>query len=55
MSNFSQALCDLTRMPVAHVDPFSHVALAKGATKQGPVGDPSNMTVALGLALGRAA
>ena len=54
MSHFADALGEVTRIPVLIENPFSSVAVAKGAARN-PGDRDHQMTVALGLALGSAA
>lgn len=55
LGSFSTTLADLTRIPVFSERPFDTVALGKAAARSQSLKDSSNMTVALGLALGSAA
>ena len=54
MSSFTRALSEMTRLPVTQDDPFAKLSVAKNAARSGTA-SPTTMTVALGLALGRAA
>ena len=54
LSGFSDALAEITRIPIAPADPFSTVEIARDLKKVGAP-DRRSMTVALGLALGSAA
>lgn len=55
LGSFSTTLAELTRIPVFSERPFDTVTLGKIATRSQGAKDSSNMTVALGLALGSAA
>ena len=55
MPGFSDALSEVTRLPVALGDPLATVAVAKTVDEQALRARPSDLTVALGLALGSAA
>jgi len=55
MSSFGDALSEITRIPVLHENPFSSVSVAKSAAADAAKATAPSMTVALGLALGRAA
>lgn len=54
LPGFSDALSEVTRIPVAIVDPFAAVAMSK-QLKADTMPQSNTMTVALGLALGSAA
>lgn len=55
MRSFSTALAELTRLPVLLDDPFENVSVSKGADRSSGSNRTSQMSVALGLALGSVA
>lgn len=54
LKGFSEALSEITRMPITVADPFTHVTVAK-KFENVHLGERQALTVALGLAMGRAA
>jgi len=55
LQGLSEALAEMTRLPVATGDPFSTITVSKALDAEHLRGNTASLTVALGLALGSAA